>query len=191
MPASRRPTRLDTAALWAAVRDVSPSECHAGSQWYDKAFAELCLLGLKYGIGPRVMVCAAATLSPGLRWTATVELLERLLIAHRDGESMPRNGHATFGFRPRERAWQIIRTGIASSRGVKVEAFAAALLGDTDAVVVDRHLIDAAGLGGTDRRRSISAAQRRRVADTVRSFAAVLGVTPRDLTTALWLRATA
>lgn len=184
---------MDIARLWTAVQSVTPSEYEAGTRWYPDAASSLRALAERHHTPYDRVVYAAAVLSPGLRWPATLELLERLLLAFVAGDPMPRTGHATFGFRPREKAWEILRSGDrAQCSGVKVEAFAAALLGDRDAVVVDRHLINFAGAAGdpADRRRQVHPAESRKIAAAVRTFAYALGLSPRDVTAALWIKAT-
>lgn len=180
--------------LWQAIRELTPAEVTAGSMWYDGAMVSLKHLSTRYEVGYQRVVYAAATLSPGLRWPATLELLELLLVALRDDQPMPRTGHATFGFRPREKAWLILKTGNTGlCRGLKVKAFAQALLGDRTAVVVDRHLLDLSGVNGTssDRRRQPTPRQRVAIADAVSALSVAAGVSARDATAALWIKATA
>jgi hypothetical protein len=164
-----------------------------GRLWWPRAADEVAWLARYYSVPYRTLAHAAAALTPGLRWTATLEVLQLLLDARAAGETTyPRGvGHLTFGYRDREKAWAILRGGRDAwslCSGPKVEAIVANLLGDLDAVAVDRHVTRAA-LGRDVRQ--VSPASMRRIAGAVRLLAVIRGLRPAELQAALWFAGSA
>lgn len=183
---------LDIAALAAAARALTPRELAAGAEWWIIAREDVAELADRHGVRYRTCALAAAALSPGLRWDATLEVLGMLLDARAAGATefpVIRSGHLTFGHRDRAKAWAILTGGPeaeARCSGPKVTAIAANLLGDMERVAVDRHVIRAAT--GTDQRQ-VSPAQLGRIEAAVQVLAYARGVAPAALQAALWLAA--
>ena len=73
--------------------------------------------------------------------------------------------------------------GFAALKGLKTNAFARAIAGDTDAVVIDVWMCRAGNLG-TD---SPNVGQYRMLADAVREVAAEFGITPRTAQALIWI----
>jgi hypothetical protein len=183
--------RFDHEAFCANIaREVdrlTPDDLAEGRLWWPRARDEVAWLADYYRVPFRRLAHAAAALSPGLRWTKTLDVLRLLLDARAAGEpTYPRTGDATFGFRDRQKAWAILAGGEGSGlcRGPKVEAVLANLLGDLDAVAVDRHIVRAAT--GSDRRQ-VSPAASTKIAGAMRLLASIRGMRPAELQAALWV----
>jgi hypothetical protein len=174
------------ANLSRAASSLTPDDVAEGRLWWVRARDEVAWLAEFYGLPFERVAYAAAALSPGLRWEATLDTLRMLLDAHAAGAPMPRSvGHLTFGHRDREKAWGILAGGASTlCRGPKVEAVAANLLGDLNAVAVDRHIVRAAT--GSDRRQ-VSPATTAKIAGALRLLAAIRGMRPAELQAALWV----
>lgn len=169
-----------------ATHRLSPADVGAGERWYPQAAAELEVRIARPYLVPFERACwAAAAISPGLSWPATITALQLLVDAHDAGEPFPRTGiQATFGFRGHERAWRILTTDVdptSVARGPKVEAFASNLLGDYQPVVVDRHLARAAGLDRQPNRSEYD-----RIARALATVALTMSLRPAHLQAALW-----
>ena len=74
--------------------------------------------------------------------------------------------------------------GFDALRGLKTNAFARAIAGDTDAVVIDTHMISAAGMHGPN---GVNKSQYNELADAVRTVAKEFGITPRTCQAAIWI----
>lgn len=179
------------ANLARAASELTPEDWDEGRLWWPRACDEVNWLAGHYGVPYRTLTYAAAALSPGLRWEATLDTLRDLLDARAAGEpTFPRTGHATFGWRDRRKAWAILtggRDAWQACRGPKVEAVAANLLGDLNAVAVDRHIVRAATASD---RRQVSPPASAKIAEAVRVLAVVRGVRPAALQAALWVHST-
>jgi hypothetical protein len=73
--------------------------------------------------------------------------------------------------------------GFDALKGLKTNAFARAIAGDTDAVVIDVWMMRAAGME-TD---SPNKTQYNAIADSVREVAAEFGITPRTAQALIWI----
>jgi hypothetical protein len=73
--------------------------------------------------------------------------------------------------------------GFDALKGQKTNAFARAIAGDTDAVVIDVWMMRAAGMP-TD---SPNKTQYREVSEAVRNVAAEFGITPRTAQALIWI----
>jgi len=81
-------------------------------------------------------------------------------------------------------AWACLQGDTEACTGPKREAFARAILGDPDAVTLDRHMWRILG----ESRESISKKVYALYADWVRDVARDVGETPRDFQAILWLQ---
>jgi len=190
----RRPSIAQEAVatnLLAAINALSADDVAEGKLWWPRAADEVAWLATFYGVAFERVAYAAAALSPGLRWTATLDTLRLLLDARAAGAAMPTgSGHLTFGYRDRTKAWAILtesQSQISLCRGPKVEAVAANLLGDLDQVAVDRHVVRAAT--GREDLRQASPSAMRKIAGAVRLLAVVRGLRPAELQAAIWCAA--
>lgn len=170
--------------LWEAAHALTEADLTIGRRWYRDARTQLDVRAKLYGIPEPVVVAAAATLTPGLRWDRTLRLLDTLLEAADMGHPMPVVGDATFGFRDRRKAWLTLRTGDTSHcTGPKVEPFEHALNGDESAIVVDRHMVRLAV--GLDVRQLHDAAMDR-IRASLWTVAWAMREQPAHLQAALW-----
>jgi hypothetical protein len=194
-PRARQPSIAQEAVatnLLTAINALSEDDVAEGKLWWPRAADEVAWLANFYDVAFERLAYAAAALSPGLRWTATLDALRMLLDARAAGAAMPTgSGHLTFGYRDRAKAWAILtesQSQISLCRGPKVEAIAANLLGDLDQVAVDRHVVRAAT--GREDLRQVSPSAMRRIAAAVRLLAVVRGLRPAELQAAIWCAAT-
>ena len=74
--------------------------------------------------------------------------------------------------------------GFDALKGDKTNAFARAIAGDHDAVVIDVWMIKAAGMDG---KKGVNKTQYRELADAVREVAALRGLTPRTCQALIWI----
>lgn len=171
--------------LWWHVKSLTPEQWANGRRWYADAVADLAFRADEFGVDLDLIVVLAAVLTPGLRWRKTLTVLDMLLSAHRRHEpDFPKTGDATFGFRDRAKAWEILQTGDRSlCTGAKVEPFARALAGDGSAIVVDRHLVRLATGAETNQ---LQPAAMERIRASMRVIAWALGEEPAAIQAALW-----
>lgn len=184
---SRGPRRPEPSfvRLWDAARSLDAGALDAGRHWYREAQWRLRGIADANDIPTPIVIAAAAALSPGLRWERVLWLLRVLIEAQQIGAPIPRGGDATFGFRDRQKAWEILRTGDTTHcRGDKVEAFRRALGGDMTAVVVDRHLIRLAT--GRDVVKSMTTNDKGRIRAALWTIAWSMREQPAHLQAALW-----
>ena len=74
--------------------------------------------------------------------------------------------------------------GFDALKGQKTNAFARAIAGDTDAVVIDTWMLKAAGM---DSSKGVNKGDYNMLADTVRKIAAEHGLTPRTAQALIWI----
>lgn len=77
-----------------------------------------------------------------------------------------------------------IEKGFDALKGQKTNAFARAIAGDTDAVVIDVWMIKAAGM---DASKGVNKSQYNMLADAVRNIASEHGITPRTCQALIWI----
>ena len=77
-----------------------------------------------------------------------------------------------------------LELGFDALKGQKTNAFARAIAGDTDAVVIDVWMIRAAGM---DASKGVNKSDYNMLADTVRNIASEHGLTPRTAQALIWI----
>lgn len=106
-----------------------------GRRWYTDASRECRELASKYNRDYALVVCAAAALSPNKSWKHSVKALEKML-----------SGGSGVHFGRQEKAARACLDGDMSAlSGPKVTQFARAIVGHTDACVIDVHMRRAMG----------------------------------------------
>lgn len=179
--------------LHDAIGRLSLTDVVAGREWWPAAADEVHARAIRFGVRYETAAYAVAALSPGIPWEGALDTLDLLLVANRDGAPMPTgSGHLTFGYRDRRKAWAIITEPNGPNRsevyglcrGPKVEAVAAVLLGDPNAVPVDRHVIRAAT--GTSLRQ-VGLLDSRRISTALQALAYYAGADASALQAALWI----
>lgn len=134
-------------------------------------------------LSARTAIAAAATLSPATSWHHLVADLPAFLESALHGDPLP--PFATYGAQ-RRKAAAIVRRGLGvdAVTGPKVSAFARALSGDEQSVVVDRHAARIAT--GDDSLAGVTLAQLRAIQDAYRLAASRLGLRPAGLQALVW-----
>jgi hypothetical protein len=162
-------------------QSASAADLATGLDWYVRARTFAQSLGLSDRTGAGVV----AALSPMNGWSANMTLARGLTERYLSGEPMPTRG---FGLNANVRkAWRILDgedPGDVLS-GQKVRAFFANIMGDPDAVTVDRWAARIARGNPADRG-TVTARQYVDMAAAYREAAERVGVTPRDLQAAVW-----
>lgn len=196
--------------LLIAADRLTEREIAVGRSWYPAAAHQLREIFDEFHLDawlPRAggsgdwgrFVSAAACISPGLSWDATLSGLRILVAAAKAEEpTYPRKGlHTTFGWRGYDRAWALLTSTISVgevAHGPKVEAFANNLLGDLGAVTIDRHICRAAGIVGRGKARGPkaipipqpSAREAREIRVHLIEVARTRGLRPAEFQAALW-----
>ena len=152
----------------ASLRDVE-----AASVWYHEAqevaedIAEI--MGVSLEIGASIV----SAFSPRERWSSNVAK------AYAFANGLPVSGLSN-NLKMAQRATEL---GFDALKGQKTNAFARAIAGDTDAVVIDVWMCRAANLG-TD---SPNKGQYRELSEAVHIVANEFGITPRTAQALIWI----
>jgi hypothetical protein len=77
-----------------------------------------------------------------------------------------------------------VTMGFDALNGPKTNAFARAIAGDNDAVVIDTHMIKAAGM---DSKKGVNKTQYNTLAEAIRTVAEEFGITPRVCQALVWI----
>ena len=148
-------------------------QTEAAATWYYEAqevaedVAELMGISLEHG------AAIVSAFSPRERWSSNVAKAYAFA-----------NGKPVSGLQNNLRmAEAAVVQGFDALKGLKTNAFARAIAGDTDAVVIDVWMCRAAGLP-TD---SPNKGQYREVSEAVRIVAAEFGLTPRTAQALIWI----
>lgn len=179
--------------LTAACEDLSFDEWEAGRHWYPEEAAKVRALGTHYSVSPIRLTQAVAALSPGVRFESALQNVKVLLDAIERGETQHPLGaglgfEVPFGYRDVAKAWELLTTNRPAHElltGPKVEAFALNLLGDLDAVTIDRHVTRAATANALNQ--ASGRRMRARIKAAVRQVAAAYRVAPAELQAALYV----
>lgn len=169
-----------------------------GRAWYPQAWEtcrELAKLA-PLGIGPVRVAGVVATLSPRMRWSDNVRVATDAVVAAAKAESAGPRAQAyrirvasAIAFpRRREKAVEILvyRAHPSDwSLGPKCDAFWRAIAGDVDQVVIDSWMAKILGVPQSKLTPNVIAEAQRRVTHA----AGVVGETPRDLQSILWVNA--
>lgn len=155
----------------ALAAQGTPEQMADGLGWYDAAAHVAADVATELGTDLAHGATVVAAFSPRTPWARNVS--EAMAFAR--GEHVPglqsRVRDAHFG----------LQHGYLT--GPKVGAFARAIAGDPDAVVVDSHMVHAAGWPDRD---MPTTRQRRAIVEAVERLAGELGMSPRDCQAYLW-----
>ena len=169
------PDTVDT--LVGLYHEATPEQIARGREWYDGFRAKCKAISHGYRTPLTHVVHVAAATSPGchvktnLAWTR---------------EACRTKGAADVGRWPnamRPRVLAALQGDYAKVGGLKVRNFAAGILGDSRAVVLDRWALRAAGHG----RDSCTAKQYARIAADYTTAAEHVGEHPRDFQAIVWI----
>lgn len=170
--------------LTPLIRGLSDAELREGERWYHRAekFCHLTKSATELH-NPRVtltrVAAATAVLSPLQPWGQN-----RIMVMHlaRDRDAKPETFHKWWE-KARAILWDRDPDLTSLVTGIKVKPFWYALLGDESAVVVDRWILRL--VYPNDRGYP---ARVRRIQRVIRQRAPEIGIAPRDLQAALWLK---
>lgn len=173
---------MSTAAvesLVALYREATDAQRERGRQWYPLYLRHCHRIARETATPLRRVVATAAITSPDAQLRTNVGWART---------ACETRGAAAVGRYPntmRERYGPVLRGDVRPSdacTGEKVRNFYRAILGDPDAVVLDRWALRAAG----HPRDTATPVQYRRIADEYRAAAAIVGESPRDFQAVIW-----
>ena len=167
-------TEVSEHSYYQCVLQATLTQVEQASVWYNEAqevaedVAEI--LGVSLEIGASVV----SAFSPRERWSSNVA--KAFAFAH---------GKPITGLQNNLRMAQSAMTyGFDALIGQKTNAFARAIAGDADAVVIDVWMIRAAGL---DASKGVNKTQYNTLANSVRTIAKEFGLTPRTAQALIWI----
>lgn len=173
-----------TANILAAYDASTADDLAQGMQWYGlaNAMAE-SLASDDYHLEQCAGVIAA--MSPMMNWAANIRVARALIERHRGGDVKPTAGYGLT--RNVDKAWRILEGEDPMSvlSGQKVRAFYANILGDPDAVTVDRWAARIARADYSDKG-LVTKSQYNAIADAYREAATERGIVARDIQAAVW-----
>jgi hypothetical protein len=175
-------------SILAVYARATEAQRHAGRQWYPLARHVVDSIAVATESDPERVCMALAALSPRNPWKWNVADTYSFAVARSEGRTMPR---ATTFKRNQLRAWKALDldstddpwTGVAP----KVRAFVKAIMGDSEAVVVDTWAYRVAR--GVAPKRSGSFAEREYapLAAAYKAAAQLVGESPRAIQAITWL----
>lgn len=157
----------------ALIMRATPGQIEAASIWYRDAEDVARKVAQNQDTSLEVGAAVVSAFSPRERWSTNVAKA----LAFSRGETP--NGLSN-NIRMARNA---LLFGFDALKGLKTNAFARAIAGDTNAVVIDIWMCRAAGLD-TD---SPNVTQYRMLSDSVREAAAHFGLTPRTAQALIWI----
>lgn len=166
------PTEL--LAHWQAAE---PEVREAGRAWYPGALA-VCREIAGDAVPVEAVVRVMALLSPRVSWKWCITWTREMVEAYVAGRPIP--AVSTMG--NRMKAWSELH-GEPALSGQKVTAFAAAILGDTEAVVIDSWVLRSVGLKPESK---VTRFRQRWITDAYTQAASLAGETPRDMQAIVW-----
>lgn len=156
------------------TEEVTPAEVEAATRWYADAQGVALEMAHVQGVSLEQAASILSAYSPRVSWTRNV----MLGIAHAHGDYLPCLGNsAKAAFRAQEE-------GFAALKGPKTNAFARAIAGDTDAVVVDVWICRALGLDPN----KLTPRQYKNAAAAMRTVAKRHGLTASTMQALIWIR---
>jgi hypothetical protein len=165
------------ASLVARYEGTDDLMRETGRRWYPDALAKCEEIGA--GLIPVPIVARVMSiLSPRVKWDWCIRWTRDIVVAHLEGEVMP----AVSTGANRTKAWSELN-GKPAISGQKVSAFVRAILGDTDAVVIDSWTLRTVGLKPDAK---VTANRQRWITAAYTEAAAIVGESPRDLQAILW-----
>lgn len=187
MRARRVPVEIVQARISKLVLDLSDAELDAGEDWWRQAHYDICEIRDETGHAYGRIAAALAILSPVKTWEETLGMVQALA-----KDKYARQQHWS-------RVWSKARVALWVQdtligpypyqllvTGPKVHPFYKALLGDSDSVTIDRHMIRSVYPTDTQTNHRISTLTD---AITHSSYFDCRGqISPRDLQASIWLR---
>lgn len=154
-----------------------------GLRWYSDAhtFAESLANASGGRITTEQVAGVIAVTSPVQPWTAQQVFVPILIKQYLEGQAPEKS----FGFvRNTLKAWSVLSGDLSVITGPKVTRFFLAIMGDTNAITVDRWIARVAYGHEVD---GVSNKQYVEVAEAIRAASEQIGVPPRELQAILWV----
>ena len=164
---------------------ATPEQRASGARWYPLAGTIVEAIAASTGTDPVRVCLALSALSPRNPWRWNVADCYSFAEARAQGRTMPR---ATTFKRNQLRAWAALGDGIMPWAGTapKVRAFVKAIMGDSEAVVVDTWAYRIA-VGTAPKRGSFAEKLYEPIAHAYNVAANLRGVEPRSMQAITWL----
>jgi hypothetical protein len=156
------------------VMQATLAQVEQASVWYHEAQEVAEDVAEIMGVSLEVGASIVSAFSPRERWATNVAKAYAFA-----------NGKPVAGLQNNYRMAQAaLENGFDALKGQKTNAFARAIAGDTDAVVIDVWMIRAAGM---DASKGVNKSDYNMLADTVRNIASEHGLTPRTAQALIWI----
>ena len=156
--------------------DASAATRKAGARWYREALGHAKRLAKRHNVTVTQAAGVIAVLSQRQRWQRNLELADLALA-----------GEQLSGIFDHQRIkLKLMLEGMAPVevlRGPKITAFYHAILGDTDAVVLDTWMLET-----MNRPQGVTPKQYNILADRLRASAAAVGMTPASYQAVVWVQ---
>ena len=166
-------TNTVTDTFRSIIMQATLAQTEAASVWYFEAQEVAEDVAENLGASLEIGASVVSAFSPRERWSSNVA--KALAFSQ---------GKPVVGLSNNIRMAEAARVaGFDALKGLKTNAFARAIAGDTDAVVIDVWMMRAAGMP-TD---SPNKTQYREVSEAVRNVAAEFGITPRTAQALIWI----
>ena len=161
-------------SYYQCVLQATLAQVEAASVWYHEAQEVAEDVAEIMGVSLEVGASVVSSFSPRERWASNVA--KAFAFAHgKPVKGLPNNLNM---------ANNSLTMGFDALNGQKTNAFARAIAGDTDAVVIDVWMIRAAGM---DASKGVNKTQYNTLADSVRKIAKEFGLTPRTAQALIWI----
>jgi hypothetical protein len=171
------PAVLSNASEYAYMQymlQANFAQLEQASVWYHEAQEVAEDVAENLGVSLEVGASIVSAFSPRERWSSNVAKA----LAFSMGKPV---AGLQNNYRMAERAMEL---GFDALNGQKTNAFARAIAGDPNAVVIDVWMIRAAGL---DASKGVNKTQYNTLADSVRKVAKEFGITPRTAQALIWI----
>jgi len=166
-------TNTVTDTFRSIIMQATLAQTEAASVWYFEAQEVAEDVAENLGASLEIGASVVSAFSPRERWSSNVA--KALAFSQ---------GKPVVGLSNNIRMAEAARVaGFDALKGLKTNAFARAIAGDTNAVVIDVWMMRAAGMP-TD---SPNKSQYREVSEAVRNVAAEFGITPRTAQALIWI----
>jgi hypothetical protein len=156
------------------ILQATMSQLEQASVWYHEAQEVAEDVAENLGVSLEVGASIVAAFSPRERWSSNVAKA----LAFSMGKPV---AGLQNNYRMAERAMEL---GFDALKGQKTNAFARAIAGDTNAVVIDVWMIRAAGM---DASKGVNKSDYNMLSDAVRNIASEHGITPRTAQALIWI----
>lgn len=162
---------------------ATPADIAEGLAWYPTAVAGSAKWAEWFGVNERTVACVIAAISPQCDWTSNLRIAFEVL----SGQTLVTGGALRSNVAKARRILADKATSLDSyfKSGPKVTAFARNLSGDSDAVTIDTHAIQAA-LNDPTVYKGLHASAYEVIAGCYRDVARELGVKPCDFQAIIW-----